>query len=299
MSILDSSPPTFTGFPHHPPQGTPTPPPEPISAPFTYTFPQHKLTRRLSKPNKIPIVLVACGSFSPITTLHLQMFQMSERSTEGTDFEVIGKYLSPVSDAYGKSSLVPAFHRIAMCTLAAEDECKSRIMIDPWETLRHDEEGEPVYTRTVDVLRHLDHEINDVLGGVRATDGSHVRARIVLLIGADVAMTMGDPKVWEPSDLDVLLGYYGAFIVERPTQTDIQKAINPLKKYHNNIWVVNSFYNDVSSTKIRAQLQKGESVLDDLPNTVYHYIKLHSLYSSNPAKDVNGSTDKDLNGTNR
>jgi nicotinamide mononucleotide adenylyltransferase len=217
------------------------------------------------------------------------MFQMTQRATENTEFEVVGKYLSPVSDAYGKTSLVPAFHRIAMCTLAAEDECKSRIMIDPWETLRHDEEGEPIYTRTADVLRHFDYEINDVLGGVRASDGTALRVRIVLLIGADVAMTMGDPKVWAPSDLDVLLGYYGAFIVERPTQTDIHKAIEPLKKYHKNIWVVESYYNDVSSSKIRAQLQNGESVLDDLPRTVHEYIKVHQLYQ---AKATNGQVHK-------
>ena len=284
-------------MPHNRPPGSPTPPPEPVSALSAYNFPQDKLSRRLRPGSKIPVVLVACGSFSPITNLHLAMFQMSERSVEGTEFEVVGKYLSPVSDAYGKASLVPACHRIAMCTVAAEGERSSsgsRIMVDPWETLREDCEGNAIYTRTVDVLRHFDHEINDVLGGVEAADGrSHVRARVVLLIGADVALTMGDPKVWAPSDLDVLLGYYGAFVVERPMQTDIQTAIRPLKKYDNNIWVVNSFENDVSSTKIRALLQSGGCPLEDLPDTVYRYIKLHGLYrcneARNEAQDANAS----------
>lgn len=297
MSIMETSPLPFTALTRSPPPGSLTPPPEPVSAPSTYTFPQHKLNRRMAPGSKVPVVLVACGSFSPITKLHLAMFQMSQRSVEGTEFEVVGKYLSPVSDAYGKASLVPARHRIAMCTVAAEEECKSRIMVDPWETLRHDCKGQPVYTRTVDVLRHFDHEINDVLGGVRAADGSTVRARIVLLIGADVALTMGDPKVWAPSDLDVLLGYYGAFVVERPMQTDIQKAIKPLKRYDNNIWVVNSFYNDVSSTKIRAQLQKGECCLDDLPDMVFQYIKLHSLYQCDKSKDVVNDANTDDNST--
>lgn len=294
---MESSPLSVAAVPHHPPAGSLTPPPEPISAPATYTFPQHKLNRRMARGSKIPVVLVACGSFSPITKLHLAMFQMSQRSVEGTEFEVVGKYLSPVSDAYGKASLVPACDRIAMCTVAAEEECKSRIMVDPWETLRHDCKGRPVYTRTVDVLRHFDHEINDILGGVRAADGSSVRARIVLLIGADVALTMGDPKVWAPRDLDVLLGYYGAFVVERPMQTDIQKAIGPLKRYDNNIWVVNSYHNDVSSTKIRAQLQKGEGCLDDLPDLVYQYIKTHGLYQCNKSRDgaddVSSNSDED------
>lgn len=202
------------------------------------------------------------------------MFEMTERYVQDTEFEVVGSYLSPVSDAYNKPSLARAHHRVAMCCLAVEDG--TNIMVDPWETLRCNQAGEPVYTRTVDTLRHFDHEINDVLGGIHASDGSYKRARIVLLIGADVAMTMSDPKLWSPADLDVILGCYGAFIVERPTQTDIQKALEPLKHY-DKIWVVNSFYNDVSSTKIRAQLQNRETVLD-LPEMVYEYIKLHSLY---------------------
>ncbi|KAM4062817.1 cytidylyltransferase-like domain-containing protein [Hirsutella rhossiliensis] len=254
------------------PPATQTPPAEPLSAP--YTFPHHKLKRRVSSLDRVPVVLVACGSFSPITVLHLQMFEMTQRYVQDTAFQVVGSYLSPVSDAYNKPSLARAHHRVAMCSLAVEDG--TGIMVDPWETLRCNQAGEPVYTRTVDTLRHFDHEINDVLGGIQALDGSHKRARIVLLIGADVAMTMSDPNLWSPSDLDVILGCYGAFIVERPTQTDIQKALEPLKHY-DKIWVVSSFYNDVSSTKIRAQLQNRETVMD-LPKLVYEYIKLHGLY---------------------
>lgn len=86
------------------------------ATPAPYCFPQDKLRRRLKQPNKTPLVLVACGSFSPITTLHLQLFELAERylESEGTQFEVVGNYMSPCSDTYGKSSLVPSHHRIAM-----------------------------------------------------------------------------------------------------------------------------------------------------------------------------------------
>lgn len=269
--MMDSLPPSAPPLPPPPPSASAEP--ELLSAP--YAFPHHRLWRRVSRPDGVPVVLVACGSFSPVTALHLQMFDMAERYVRrDTHFDVVGSYLSPVSDAYDKPSLAPARHRVAMCSLAADDA--PSVMVDPWETLRCDDAGRPVYTRTVDTLRHFDHEINDVLGGVVGPDGSPGRARVVLLIGADVAMTMSDPALWSPPDLDVILGGYGAFIVERPTQTDIQKALEPLKHY-DKIWVVSSFYNDVSSTKIRAQLQNGETVLD-LPKPVYEYIKLHRLY---------------------
>jgi nicotinamide mononucleotide adenylyltransferase len=274
-----------------------SPSPEPSATPVEYEFPREKLKRRLEKPNKTPLVLVACGSFSPPTELHLQMFELAQKHIDETDFEIVGNYMSPCSDSYGKSSLVPAHHRINMCALAIEER-NSNAMVDVWETIRRDSQGRPIYTRTAEVLKRLDHQVNDVLGGFETTDGKIARAKIMLLIGADLALTMGDEKVWARKDIDVLLGYYGAFIIERPFQCDIQDAIEPLKKYQHNIWVVGSFENDVSSTKARAQIRNGETALD-LPKPVFEYIKLHHLYQ-NPPPASNDSAPKDapINQTN-
>lgn len=249
-------------------------------------FPQSKLKTHVTQANKIPLVLVACGSFSPITNLHVEMFGMTERyAAERTNFEVVGCYLSPVSDAYKKTSLVSAQHRLNMCNLAVE---KTNIMVDTWEALRCDEAGEPLYTATHDVLRHFDEQINEKLGGTETPDGTKKRTQVALLIGADVAMTMNDLKVWPRSDLDQILGVFGAFIVERPAQTDIDQALEPLKKHYDKIWRVPSSHNDVSSTKIRAQIRNGEHS-QDLPRVVTEYIKTHSLYQADP-KDGHSST---------
>lgn len=43
----------------------------------TYQFPAHRLKTRQENPEMTPVVLVACGSFSPITYLHLRMFEMA------------------------------------------------------------------------------------------------------------------------------------------------------------------------------------------------------------------------------
>ncbi|ATY63715.1 nicotinamide-nucleotide adenylyltransferase 2 [Cordyceps militaris] len=250
-----------------------TPPPSP--PPNTYAFPTSKLKRRLTQPGKTPLVLVACGSFSPITKLHVEMFALAARHVPGTEFEIVGNYLSPCSDAYNKASLVPAHHRLQMCALAVDS---LGIHVDDWEATRVDAAGRPLYSRTADVLRHFDSAVNDVLGGIVSADGTaHLRARIVLLIGADLALTMSNPRVWAPADIDVLLGYYGAFVVERPHQCDVRDAIAPLRKYKHNIWVVDAFENDISSTKVRAQIQNREQSMD-IPGAVFKYIKLHRLY---------------------
>jgi nicotinamide mononucleotide adenylyltransferase len=79
----------------------------------SYQFPAHRLRRRLREPGRTPLVLVAPGSFSPITFLHLRMFEMAADFTRFNtpEFEVIGGYFTPVSDAYKKAGLAAHQHR--------------------------------------------------------------------------------------------------------------------------------------------------------------------------------------------
>ncbi len=80
--------------------------------PPNYSFPHHRLNAVLRDSQKTPIVLVACGSFSPVTYLHLRMFEMAkDYIRQNTDFEIVGGYLSPVSDMYKKAGLLSAQHR--------------------------------------------------------------------------------------------------------------------------------------------------------------------------------------------
>lgn len=71
----------------------------------------------------------------------------------------------------------------------------------------------------------------------------------------------------------------------RPTQCDIQDAIKTLRNYHDNIFVVPSVLNDVSSTKVRSQIRNGETALD-VPKSVYDYIQLHQLYQDDGPKSA-------------
>ncbi len=84
-----------------------------------YSFPSHRLKRTLRNAEKQPIVLVACGSFSPVTYLHLRMFEMAKDYVrQNTDFEIVGGYLSPVSDQYKKPGLLAATHRCVIDKLS-------------------------------------------------------------------------------------------------------------------------------------------------------------------------------------
>ncbi|KAH7395940.1 hypothetical protein BKA64DRAFT_709313 [Cadophora sp. MPI-SDFR-AT-0126] len=246
-------------------------PPAAAQSLHTYTFPRDRLRLRQTNGDKIPLVLIACGSFSPITYLHLRMFELgADFAKFNTDFEVMGGYFSPVSDAYKKAGLASAEHRLTMCELGAADS--SWLMVDPWEARQAE------YVPTAQVLDHFEHEINEVLGGVEKPDGTRVKCRILLLAGADLIQTMSTPGVWSDKDLDHILGRYGAFVVER-TGTDIDEALQNLQPWKENIYVIAQLIqNDISSTKIRLFLRREMSVQYLIPAPVIEYIERHGLY---------------------
>lgn len=250
-----------------------------------YQFPVHRLQQTLRNSNKHPLVIVACGSFSPITYLHLRMFEMAmDAIREQTRFEVIGGYYSPVSDNYKKRGLAPSSHRVRMCELACE-RTSSWLMVDAWESLQ------PTYTRTAKVLDHFNEEINVKRGGVLTQDGTKRGAKIMLLAGGDLIESMGEPDVWADEDLHHILGRYGCMIVER-TGSDVRSFLlshDIMYEHRRNVLVIKQLiYNDISSTKVRLFIRRGMSVQYLLPNSVIRYIQEHKLYANEtePVKQV-------------
>ena len=80
------------------------------------------------------------------------------------------------------------------------------------------------------------------------------------------------------TQLERILGRYGAVIVER-TGTDTEQALANLAPWRENIFLVpQTITNDVSSTKVRLFLKRGMSVRYLLPAPVVDYIEQHGLY---------------------
>ncbi|ORX93579.1 hypothetical protein BCR34DRAFT_499810 [Clohesyomyces aquaticus] len=252
-----------------------------------YTFPNERLRKVLSDPNKTPLVLVSCGSFSPPTNLHLRMFEEAADYCEfETDYEVVGGFFSPVGDAYKKAGLASAHHRIKMTRIAVQDSSKW-IGVDPWEPLHKE------YLPTVKVLDHFDYELNEVMGGIETTTGEKKRIHVALLAGADLIQTMSTPGLWAREDLDRILGHYGAFILER-SGTDIDDALLSLQQWRDNIRVIPQLIqNDVSSTKIRLFRKRGKSIRYYIPDKVVDYIYEHDLYAEEDKKQLEKSKERE------
>lgn len=250
-----------------------------------YSFPTHRLANTMTDDSKYPLVVVACGLFSPITYLHLRMFEMAlDAISEQTRFEVVGGYYSPVSDNYKKRGLAPAYHRVRMCELACE-RTSLWLMVDAWESLQ------AKYTRTALVLDHFNDEINVKRGGIRTKSGESRGVKIMLLAGGDLIESMGEPDVWADQDLHHILGRYGCLIVER-TGLDVRSFLlshDIMYEHRRNVLVIKQLiYNDISSTKIRLFIRRGMSVQYLLPNSVIRYIQEHKLYvnETEPVKQV-------------
>eukprot|EP01084_Bolivina_argentea_P156909 273429_1 len=91
------------------------------------TILQHLPYKKFAQPSwqKPPCIILACGSFSPPTYLHLRILEDAKDALSNEGFEVIGGIISPVNDHYGtihKNSLQAANgkHRINMTKLATE-----------------------------------------------------------------------------------------------------------------------------------------------------------------------------------
>ncbi|XP_072648630.1 nicotinamide/nicotinic acid mononucleotide adenylyltransferase 3 isoform X12 [Canis lupus baileyi] len=130
--------------------------------------------------SRIPVVLLACGSFNPITNMHLRLFEVARDHLHQTGlYQVIGGIISPVNDNYRKKDLVSAHHRVAMARLALQTS--DWVRVDPWES------EQVQWMETVKVLRHHHSEL---LRSLPQTEGlDHGRA-------GSTARTVMNTQTW-------------------------------------------------------------------------------------------------------
>ncbi|ROL46965.1 Nicotinamide/nicotinic acid mononucleotide adenylyltransferase 1 [Anabarilius grahami] len=254
----------------------------------------------MASQEKTKLVLLACGSFNPITNMHLRMFELARDHLEDTGrYRVVKGIISPVGDSYKKKGLIEACHRLEMARLATENS--DWITVNDWESQQSE------WVETARVVRHHHAElissenINDDVDTVRCgkrrkleqnknicQSSSYINTQadtphLKLLCGADVLESFGVPNLWKSEDIEEIVGQYGVACITR-CGSDAEKFINQsdvLYKHRKNIHVVREWVtNEISATHVRRALRRGQSVRYLLPDPVVRYIQDHSLYSS-------------------
>ncbi|KAK3518478.1 hypothetical protein QTP70_001412 [Hemibagrus guttatus] len=243
---------------------------------------------------KIRVVLLACGSFNPITNMHLRMFELARDHLEDTGrYRVVKGIISPVGDAYKKKGLIEARHRIEMARLATE--ASSWISVDDWESQQAE------WVETAKVIRHHHAELSsaednhDKLDTVKFTkkrrlneesSSHHNRSetlQLKLLCGADVLESFSTPNLWKKEDIAEIVGRYGLVCITR-SGCDAEKFVyqsDVLHEHRKNIHIVREWVtNEISATHVRRAVRRGQSVRYLLPELVVHYIQDHYLYSA-------------------
>ena len=235
-----------------------------------------------------PVILVSCGSFNPPTVAHVQILDMVRAAYLASGVDVYGAYLSPVHDGYKKPGLVDARHRVEMCRRAVASS--SYVMVDEWEA------AQAGYTRTLHVLDSIDARLRAAEGGTegRAEGGKEARLgrgtpRTVLVCGADVLESMGNPESWDQGLLEELLRRHGVACVVRQG-TDVERVLQTegtlVSRWRDHVMVVEAGEEEmasiagVSSSGVReaCRLRGGRGLRGVLDDGVLAYIKREGLY---------------------
>ena len=244
------------------------------------------------------VVLLSCGSFNPVTNMHLRMFELAKDYLEDTGrYKVVKGIISPVGGGYKKKGLIEAHHRMQMAQLA-RGGC-DWITVDPWES------SQPEWMETVKVARHHCDELvavgqNKELQRRRRSarkenspqdfpprHATRQNPRLMLLCGADVLDSFGIPNLWKEKDVAEIVGLHGVVCISR-YGADAEKVIHQsdaLWRHRKNIHVVHEWVtNEISATHVRRALRRGQSVRYLLPDPVVRYIQENNLYTESEQK---------------
>lgn len=235
----------------------------------SYRLPASKLVPRGQLPAHVTTVcaLVSCGSLNPIHSAHIEMIHRAKEAYEaarGSDVAVVGAFVSPVNDAYGKAGLAPIAARIGACRLAVEGD--ALISVDDWEGLQD------AYVRTYYVLSHIRSEIAAIYPDLRVDIG--------FVCGGDLFETFYRPNCWKLSLLRSIFDEFVLMVASRAgsknpleviqensaplTNTTEPGELLDLRQYADKIVVFELEPNETSSTLIRRLLNEKS----DIPETV-------------------------------
>jgi len=211
-----------------------------------------------------PVVLVACGSFSPLHYAHMRMFEIARNALDSSKFFALGGLLSPCNDGYGKPGLASASDRVSMCRLAAASS--DWIDVDDWEAHQHG------YVRTATLLQSVSDRLRSELR-------TPLPIEVRLVCGSDLLDSITKPGVWDPPLFPLLFSFGLVCITRNSSDLAAICAKEPLASNMGRIQLVDEEFRwAINSTFLRKELKAGRSVQYLMPDSVIAYIREHRLF---------------------
>ena len=207
------------------------------------------------------------GSFDPVHHGHVALGALFANLIKPDELRVI-----PAGNPWQKGALgASAEQRLAMLALAFAD-AGLKITLDRQEIDRK------TATYTIDTLRN-----------VRAELGA--QASIVFIMGADQLQQLDTWRDWHSlfdlAHIGVAArpGYSLAEAALPPAvATELQQRQGSLEQLRNtpsgHVYLAQTLAVDISSTQVRAALQRGEQANSLIPRVVLDYIQQHNLYET-------------------
>jgi nicotinate-nucleotide adenylyltransferase len=210
------------------------------------------------------------GTFDPVHNAHLVVAKAAFSLEAGLAAAQLRVF--PVGNPYqrGRAAFASAEHRTAMLKLALASLPNASV-----DTRELHRQG-PTYTF-------------DTLSELRAELGA--QQPFVWLIGSDAFAKLDTWHRWkdlfELAHFAVIVRPGFAFSLEAASSTlraetlDRQSEAATLEQTPHGKWaLLNVLPPDVSSTEVRARLERGESIAPLVPDVVCKYIEAHNLYRS-------------------
>ena len=235
-------------------------------------------------------IIVSCGSFNPPTIMHLRLFELARTYLSKCGYDVLGGMMSPTHDKYQKKSLIPSQHRIRMVQLSVENY--DFVKCSKWEASQEEwTRTRPVleeYLRQIRLvvqnpeteLEHFPH-LPDLLRNVSHEQVTPNNFRLFFLCGADLLESFSVPGMWKREDIEAIVKNFGLIVISREGSSP-EKYVEKhdiLKIYKDNIHIVTEkIPNDISSTRIRDAVKRGDSIKFFVADPVIQYIEDNRLY---------------------
>ncbi|XP_014667508.1 PREDICTED: nicotinamide/nicotinic acid mononucleotide adenylyltransferase 1-like isoform X2 [Priapulus caudatus] len=226
------------------------------------------------------VVLLACGSFNPVTNMHLRIFELARDQLQRTGlFTVVGGVVSPVNDAYVKKDLVESYHRVQMAKLATQSS--DWIRVDPWESEQNS------WAETLKVLNYLQLQLDSgcLMSNESPNKNSPKKRRKRRRISDEIQVDEVDYNI-----TNTVISNQSLINTSEPMKAKLLCGADLLESFavpglwqqeHDNIHIITEWMpNEISSTRIRRALGRGESVKYLLQDGVIDYIKKHELYGA-------------------